>query len=71
MDRSFLAAAASIFLSATAAQAAVGDQIIVKDLIAAKGWTAIVPLNLNGDGLTDMLSYNARTGRAIYSIGAP
>ena len=33
-------------------------QVIVKDLDAAKGWTAIVPLKLNGDSLTDMLSYN-------------
>ena len=44
--------------------------MIVKDLVAAKGWTSIVPLNLNGDNLTDMLSYNAKTGRAIYSVGA-
>ena len=42
--------------------------MIVKDLVAAKGWTAIVPLKLNGDNLTDMLSYNANTGRAIYSV---
>src|SRR3954453_17038774 len=53
----------------TAARAAVGDQIIVKDLIANKGWTAVVPMNLNGDGLTDLLSYNAKTGRAVYSVG--
>jgi len=26
-------------------------------------------LNLNGDSLTDLLSYNASTGRAIYSVG--
>jgi hypothetical protein len=26
-------------------------------------------MELNGDGLTDLLSYNATTGRAIYSVG--
>jgi hypothetical protein len=64
-------ATAAICLGTTAAHAArPGDQIIVKDLIAAKGWTSIVPMDLNGDDLTDMLSYNAVTGRAIYSVGA-
>ena len=48
-----------------------GTQIIVKDLIAAPGWTEIVPLKLNRDGLTDLLSYNSSTGRAIYSVAAP
>jgi hypothetical protein len=33
------------------------------------GWTTIVPLDLNGDGLTDLLSYSATTGLATYSIG--
>ena len=28
------------------------------------GWTSIVPMNINNDGLTDLLSYNAVTGRA-------
>jgi hypothetical protein len=37
-------------------------------MMAAKGWTAVVPMNLNGDGLTDLLSYNATTGRAVYSV---
>ena len=27
-------------------------------------------MNLNGDHLTDLLSYNKNTGRAVYSIGA-
>lgn len=53
----------------TAAHAAPGDQTIVNDLIASKGWTAVVPMNLNGDGLTDLLSYNAKSGRAVYSTG--
>ncbi len=41
--------------------------IAVRD--AAPGWTAIVPMRLNGDALTDLLSYNAATGLAIYSVG--
>jgi hypothetical protein len=45
------ALAAAVVCLGTAAHAAQpGDQIIVKDLIAAKGWTSIVPMNLNGDG---------------------
>ncbi|HEY0513718.1 MAG TPA: hypothetical protein VGH73_17550 [Thermoanaerobaculia bacterium] len=67
MKSGFAATAAMIGLATTAHAAQPGDQIIVKDLVAAKGWTAIVPLKLNGDSLTDMLSYNATTGRAIYS----
>ena len=47
-----------------------GTQKIVKDQVAAQGWTAIVPLKLNGDGLTDLLSYSASTGRAVYSVAA-
>ena len=27
-------------------------------------------MNLNGDRLTDLLSYNATTGRAVYSVAA-
>jgi hypothetical protein len=65
------AGAATMICMGTTAHAAAGDQIIVKDLVAAKGWTAVVPLKLNGDGLTDMLSYNKDTGRAIYSVAAP
>jgi uncharacterized membrane protein YciS (DUF1049 family) len=50
---------------------AAGEQKIVKDYVAAKGWTAIVPLNIDCDsGRTDLLSYNAATGRAIASVGA-
>jgi hypothetical protein len=63
-------AAAAICLGTTAHAARPGDQVVVKDLIAAKGWTSIVPMELNGDGLTDMLSYNAKTGRAIYSVAS-
>jgi hypothetical protein len=29
-----------------------------------------VPLHINNDDLTDLLSYNAATGRAVYSVGA-
>ena len=27
-------------------------------------------MNLNGDNLTDLLSYNASSGRAVYSVAA-
>jgi uncharacterized protein YycO len=43
-------------------------QIIVLEMDAAKGWTSIVPMNINDDGLTDLLSYNASTGKAVYSV---
>ena len=46
-----------------------GEQEIVKQVNAAPGWTSIVPMNMNNDGLTDLLSYNATTGLAVYSIG--
>ena len=45
------------------------QQKIVKQVNAAPGWTSIVPMDLNNDGLTDLLSYNATTGLAVYSIG--
>ena len=45
-----------------------GEQEIVKQVSAAKGWTSIVPMNLNNDGLTDLVSYNSTTGLAIYSV---
>ena len=41
--------------------------VAVRD--AALGWTAIVPMRMNGDALTDLLSYNAATGLVIYSVG--
>jgi len=53
----------------TPVYAAPDDQVIVKDFTASAGWTSVVPINLNGDGLTDFLSYNATTGRAVYSVG--
>ena len=66
--RVFVSAVA--FASAIApAYAALGDQKIVKDYTAANGWTSIVPMNVDNNGLTDLLSYNATTGRAIVSIG--
>ena len=43
------------------------DVVAVRD--AAPGWTSIVPMRMNDDSLTDLLSYNAATGLAIYSIG--
>ena len=49
--------------------AALGDQKIVKDYVAATGWTSIVPMNVDGKAPTDYLSYNATTGRAIVSVG--
>jgi hypothetical protein len=45
------------------------NQVIVREVDAAKGWTLVVPMNINGDGLTDFLSYNANTGKAVYSVG--
>jgi hypothetical protein len=59
-----------LLADAAPAHSAVGDQIIVKDLIASKGWTALVPMDVNGDRLTDLLSYNKNTGRAVYSLGS-
>jgi hypothetical protein len=47
--------------------AQLGDQNVVKEFTAAKGWTSIVPMNINNTGLTDLLSYNANTGLAVYS----
>jgi hypothetical protein len=45
-----------------------GQEVVaVRD--AAPGWTSIVPMRMNGDSLTDLLSYNAATGLAVYSIG--
>ena len=46
----------------------VGDQVNVRVVNAAKGWTSIVPMNINNDRLTDLLSYNATTGMAEYSV---
>lgn len=49
----------------------IGDgvsQTIVRTVNAAPGWTSIVPFDLNGDGLTDLLSYNTATGQAFFSI---
>ena len=48
-----------------------GDQKVVRDVVAAQGWTSIVPMNIDNDvnGLTDFVSYNAATGRAAFSIG--
>jgi hypothetical protein len=50
--KSTLALAAAAACIGTSAYAAVGDQIIVKDLIAARGWTAVVPLNLGSPALS-------------------
>src|SRR5664279_2325412 len=44
------------------------SQTIVNTVNAAPGFTSIVPFDLNGDGLTDLLSYNAATGLGFYSI---
>jgi hypothetical protein len=46
------------------------NQAIVREVDAAKGWTSVVAMNMNGDGLTDLLSYNASTGKAVFSVGA-
>jgi hypothetical protein len=44
-----------------------GAQQIVLDVTAAKGWTSVVPMNINGNVLTDLLSYNRTTGRVVFS----
>ena len=43
-------------------------QQVVATVNAAPGWTSVVPMVLNKDGLTGLLSYNAATGLAVYSI---
>jgi hypothetical protein len=47
-----------------------GDQKIVRDVAGDKGWTSIVPMNIDPDlgGRTDLLFYNAATGRAVYAV---
>jgi hypothetical protein len=45
-----------------------GGQVAVNTVSASPGWTSIVPMNLNNDGFTDLLSYNGTTGRAVYSV---
>ena len=59
----------AIFSITSATQ--LGEQTTIKDFDAAKEWTSIVPTNLNDDGVTDLLSYNATTGRAIFSTTSP
>jgi hypothetical protein len=58
----------------SATTSGLGDQKIIREVNAAKGWTSIVPIFLEPSKiLTDLLSYNAATGVAAYSIasGAP
>jgi len=59
----------SVAAAVVPSSAGPGDQKIVKDYVAARGWTLIVPMNVDGDALTDYISYNATTGRAIVSVG--
>jgi hypothetical protein len=51
----------------TPVYAGLGDQHTVLEVQAAKGWTAVVPININGNVLIDLLSYNRTTGQAVYS----
>ena len=46
------------------------DQTIVRDVVGDTGWTSIVPMNIDTDpgGRTDLLFYNASTGRAAYAV---
>ena len=58
-----------------------GDQKVVRDVVAAQGWTSIVPMNIDNDvnGLTDLLSNPAAaTGYSpapadapLFNIGGP
>jgi len=52
-----------------AGQPSCPGQQVVSTVNAAVGWTSIVPMNLNGDSLTDLISYSADSGLAYYSIG--
>ena len=36
-----------------------GEQQIVKEVDVARGWTSMVPMNINGRGVSDLLSYYA------------
>ena len=68
--RAALLSSAAIVCAVSAVHAATGDQIFVRDLVTSKGSTLVVPMDLNNDSLTDLLTYNATTGRAVYSLGA-
>ena len=46
-------------------------QQVASTVAASPGWTSVVPMDLNGDGLTDLLSYNAATGLSYYSVAVP
>jgi hypothetical protein len=68
---------ALLFYNATTGRAAYvvttsdkADQTIVRDVVGDKGWTSIVPMNIDTDlgGRTDLLFYNAATGRAAYAV---
>ena len=51
-----------------------GDQKVVRDVVAAQGWTSIVPMNIDNDvnGLTDLLSNPAAaTGYSPAPANAP
>lgn len=61
-------AASDGFTVLTTAPTAPGNQNLSNSYTASPGWTLVVPLNLNNDGRTDLLSYNAQTGAAVYSI---
>ena len=63
------ASVASVITATISLHAALGDQSVVRDVVAAQGWTSIVPMNIDGHGPTDLVSYNAATGRAAFSIG--
>jgi hypothetical protein len=49
----------------------VTDQSIIIDVNSTPGWDIIVPMNINNDGLTDLLTYNKTTGLAVYSVANP
>ena len=55
--------ALALLQTSTPVHADVGSQHIVLDVQAHQGWTTVVPMHLNLDGRTDLLSYNATTGR--------
>ena len=45
-----------------------GDLKLVRDVSGDKGWTSIVPMQIGETARTDLLFYNAVTGRAAYAV---
>jgi len=57
----------AVYSISTASTGGSGQAVLI-DVRSTRGWTSIIPMDLNDDSLTDLLSYNATTGRAVYSV---